>query len=56
MSLYGYNDALRKEVGDWVSAGDTIATSGSSGGQKSPALYFELRLQGKPINPKSWLR
>lgn len=56
MSLYAYNDALRKEVGDWVSAGDTIATSGSSGGQKSPALYFELRLQGKPINPKSWLR
>ena len=56
MSLYGYNDALRKEVGDWVSAGDTIATSGSSGGQKSPALYFELRLEGKPINPKSWLR
>lgn len=56
MSLYGYNDALRKEVGDWVSAGDTIATSGSSGGQKAPALYFELRLQGKPINPKSWLR
>jgi murein hydrolase activator len=56
MSLYGYNDALRKEVGDWVSAGDTIATSGASGGQKSPALYFELRLQGKPINPKSWLR
>ena len=56
MSLYGYNDALRKEVGDWVSAGETIATSGTSGGQKSPALYFELRLQGKPINPKSWLR
>jgi septal ring factor EnvC (AmiA/AmiB activator) len=56
MSLYGYNDALRKEIGDWVSAGDTIATSGTSGGQKSPALYFELRLQGKPINPKSWLR
>jgi len=56
MSLYGYNDSLRKEVGDWVSPGETIATSGASGGQKSPALYFELRLQGKPINPKSWLR
>jgi murein hydrolase activator len=56
MSLYGYNESLRKEVGDWVSAGETIANSGSSGGQKSAALYFELRLQGKPINPKSWLR
>jgi murein hydrolase activator len=56
MSLYGYNESLRKEVGDWVSAGETIATSGSSGGQKASALYFELRLQGKPINPKPWLR
>lgn len=56
MSLYGYNESLRKEVGDWVSAGDTIATSGNSGGQKAAALYFELRLQSKPLNPKSWLR
>lgn len=56
MSLYGYNETLRKEVGDWVSAGETIATSGNSGGQKAAALYFELRLQGKPLNPKSWLR
>ncbi len=56
MSLYGYNESLRKEVGDWVSAGETIANSGNSGGQKAAALYFELRLKGKPINPKSWLR
>ena len=56
MSLYGYNESLRKDVGDWVSAGETIASSGSSGGQKSAALYFELRLKGKPINPKAWLR
>ena len=56
MSLYGYNESLRKEVGDWVAAGDTIANSGNSGGQKVAALYFELRLKGKPLNPKSWLR
>ncbi|TAH46095.1 MAG: hypothetical protein E6Q43_04095 [Dokdonella sp.] len=56
MSLYGYNESLRKDVGDWVSAGEVIASSGASGGQKSAALYFELRLNGKPINPKSWLR
>ena len=56
MSLYGYNDSLRKEVGDWVAAGETIASSGNSGGQKAAALYFELRLKGKPLNPKPWLR
>ena len=56
MSLYGYNESLRKEVGDWVSTGETIASSGSSGGRKSAALYFELRLKGKPLNPRVWLR
>jgi len=55
MSLYGYNQALYKEVGDWVEAGEAVATLGQSGGQKKPALYFELRHQGKPINPKKWL-
>lgn len=56
MSLYGYNEALRRDVGDWVSAGETIASSGSSGGQRSAGLYFELRHQGKAVNPKAWLR
>jgi len=56
MSLYGYNEALLKEVGDWVAPGETVAQSGSTGGQREPALYFELRHQGKPIDPKPWLR
>ncbi len=56
MSLYGYNQALYKDVGDWVEANEAIATLGQSGGQKQPALYFELRHQGKPINPKRWFR
>ena len=54
MSLYGYNQALYKDVGDWVEANETIATLGQSGGQKQPALYFELRHQGKPVNPRRW--
>ncbi|MBV1910362.1 MAG: peptidoglycan DD-metalloendopeptidase family protein [Kangiellaceae bacterium] len=56
MSLYGYNQALYKEVGDWVEAREAIATLGQSGGQNRPALYFELRHQGKPINPRRWFR
>jgi septal ring factor EnvC (AmiA/AmiB activator) len=56
MSLYGYNQALYREVGDYIDAGDVIAISGQSGGQKQPALYFELRHKGKPINPKRWFR
>lgn len=56
LSLYGYNESLLKDVGDWVDAGSAIATSGDSGGRPSPGLYFELRHQGKAIDPASWLK
>lgn len=56
LSLYGGNETLLKDVGDWVDAGDTIATSGASGGQKTPGLYFELRVKGQPADPRGWLR
>lgn len=55
MSLYGYNQALYKQVGDWVESGETIATVGQSGGRNESALYFELRHQGKPFSPNNWL-
>ncbi len=56
MTLYAFNDALLKDVGDWVRAGDPLATVGTSGGQGRPALYFELRRAGAPQDPKPWLR
>ncbi len=54
MSLYGHNETLIKQAGDWVNAGDVIATSGDSGGQPMPGVYFEIRSRGKPVNPGSW--
>ena len=56
MTLYGYNQALYKETGDWVEEGEVIATVGSSGGQKKSGLYFEVRVKGKPSNPVKWCR
>jgi septal ring factor EnvC (AmiA/AmiB activator) len=56
MSLYAFNDSLLKNAGDEVHAGESIATVGSSGGQGRPALYFELRRDGQPADPASWLR
>ena len=56
LSLYGCNETLLKDVGDWVDADDTIATSGASGGQKTPGLYFELRAKGQAIDPRGWMR
>jgi len=54
MSLYGHNQALYKEVGEWVDTGDVLALLGASGGQAESGLYFELRHKGQPINPISW--
>lgn len=56
MTLYGHNQALLKDVGERVNTGDSIALSGDSGGQAVPALYFEIRKDGKPVNPANWIR
>lgn len=56
MSLYGHNQALLKSVGDRVETGEPIALVGQSGGQSQAALYFEIRHNGKAVNPKLWCR
>jgi murein hydrolase activator len=55
MSLYGHNQSLFKQTGDWVRGNETISSVGDSGGQKNNALYFEIRRDGKPQNPKTWM-
>ncbi|XOV79797.1 MAG: murein hydrolase activator EnvC family protein [Aestuariibacter sp.] len=55
MSLYGHNQALLRNAGDIVDAGETIALVGQSGGRSSAGLYFELRHKGRAINPSNWL-
>ncbi|WP_201215311.1 peptidoglycan DD-metalloendopeptidase family protein [Halochromatium roseum] len=54
MSLYGHNQALMKEVGEWVAAGDLIALAGSSGGTEINGLYFAIRHDGRAIDPARW--
>jgi len=56
MSLYGNNETLYKQVGDTLRGEDTIASVGSSGGNEDSGLYFELRFEGKPFDPKPWIR
>ena len=55
MSLYAHNDGLLRDAGDAVKRGDAVASVGTSGGQARPALYFELRRNGSPVNPSGWL-
>lgn len=55
MSLYGNNEALYKRVGDTIRGGEIIATVGNSGGNADSGLYFEVRYQGKPFDPLTWV-
>ncbi|GAA0843678.1 murein hydrolase activator EnvC [Marinobacter szutsaonensis] len=55
MTLYGHSSSLFTSPGDWVAAGETIAVAGQTGGTDTPALYFEVRHNGKPDNPRRWL-
>lgn len=54
LSLYGHNEVLFGEVGEWVQAGEVIARAGDSGGRDEAALYFEIRQGGAPQDPKGW--
>jgi septal ring factor EnvC (AmiA/AmiB activator) len=55
-SGYGYNESLLKRAGDVVKAGEVIATVGNTGGYEESGLYFEMRHQGKPIDPAGWVK
>lgn len=56
MSLYGHNQELYKESGDKVTAGEIIATVGDTGGQSRTGLYFEIRQNGRPQDPRKWCK
>ena len=54
MSLYGQNQSLLVETGDWIRRGQPIATAGSSGGNVQSGVYFEIRQDGAPVDPINW--
>ena len=54
-TLYGYLSTMYVATGDRLEAGEPIGTSGRSP-SGNPALYFELRVDGKPVDPLQWLK
>jgi septal ring factor EnvC (AmiA/AmiB activator) len=56
LSLYGHNDRLYKAAGERVAAGEPIAAAGDSGGRTRPEVYFEIRKNGRPVDPRPWFK
>jgi len=55
-SLYGHLDDINVSVDKIVKTGEIIGLSGDSGSLEGEVLYFELRKNGKPIQPLPWFR
>jgi len=56
MTLYGHNQSLFKEAGDWVDVNEPVALVGSSGGRERAGVYFGIRHQGRAVDPARWCR
>lgn len=55
LSVYGNNQSLLRRVDEIVKAGDAIAMAGHGGVNPETGLYFELRQQGRTIDPLGWV-
>lgn len=54
LSAYGHNSKLQVKEGQWIKAGQKIAEIGSTGTNRDK-LHFEIRRDGKPVNPLQYL-
>lgn len=55
-SLYAYSSRILRKAGSEVTKGESVALVGNVDSAKGPALYFEIRYQGKPVDPSEWVR
>lgn len=58
-SLYAHNNVRKVKVGDWVEAGELVALMGNTGrvfGRTGIHLHFELRINGRKVNPYNYFR
>lgn len=55
LTLYAHLQQIDVDPGQQVSNRQTVGAVGDTGGQSRPALYFEVRQNGNPINPGNWI-
>ena len=55
MTIYGNNQSLLKRPGDRIKGGEVIAIAGNTGGNEQSGLYFEMRHQGRALDPLTWM-
>ncbi|WP_037309832.1 M23 family metallopeptidase [Ruegeria halocynthiae] len=55
-TLYAHNTKIRVKVGQRVSRGDHIADMGSTGRSTGTHLHYEVRANGKPVNPMTYIK
>lgn len=53
-TLYGHNSELLVKEGQWVEKGQAISKMGSTGRSTGPHLHYEVRISGKPVNPRKF--
>ena len=55
-TLYAHNTNIRVKVGQRVSRGDHIADMGSTGRSTGTHLHYEVRVNGRPVNPMIYIK
>ncbi len=55
-TVYGNLSSFLVKEGSFVKAGQIIGKVSEKSGFDTPAVYFEVRYRGKPLNPEEWLR
>lgn len=55
-SLYAHASRISKRVGAQVNRNEVVATVGDVDSPRGPMLYFEIRYQGRPVDPSPWFR